>query len=148
MDKAVARAGRNADRLEEILCSLFVKPICSELLREGIPSECIAVRLGSKAPQKIITPNVVFVDIGLVQTNPSEWRKGADQNAQRNGDDHLGSSKYDATNLLSKNFVYRKPPSATEVISSTFVEITVATPFPCPLSRQHSLLSSQFVSNK
>ena len=48
---------------------------------------------------------------------------------------------------LSKQFVYRKPPTGTEVISSTFVEVTVANPFPCPLSRQRSLLTSEFGSS-
>ena len=57
----------------------------------------------------------------------------------------------------SKHFFYRKATSnitnsdvhgLPDSTLTTFVEITVANPFPCPLSRQKSLLISAFSSNR
>lgn len=153
VDKALASVGRKSDRLEEVMCSLFGKPIRNALLRDGIPSNSIVLRLGRQALKAVDTVNAIIVDIGFAQMSFSEHRNGADQATTMNSPQHkrdalLGSSNYDGRNLLSKHFIYRKPPNASEVISSTFVEMTVATPFPCPLSRQRSLLTSEVASAK
>ena len=152
VEKTLANVGRNVNRVEETMCSLFAKPIRNALLLDGIQSESIIFRLGNRSLQPSEKKDVIFVDIGFVQMNIPESRgRGeyanlASPRQERN--ENFGSTNYDGRNVLSKHFIYRKPPSAGEVISSTFVEVTVANKFPCPLSRQRILHISEFASNK
>ena len=91
----------------------------------------------------------MYVDLGFVQITTG---LGTERGFALGGDHAvaLASSPSarediidDSKTLPSKHFMYRKPPSTSQVISSTFVEVTVASPFPCPLSRQRSLLTSE-----
>jgi hypothetical protein len=131
VESALASTARNPDRLEETMCSSFGKPIRNALLRDGSPGS-ILYRLGNHAPPMQEREGDISVDIGFVQMNFSEM------DSNRGDDADFGHQ--------SKHFIYRKPPDATEMISSTFVEMTVANTFPCPLSRQRTLLTSEFVS--
>lgn len=151
VDKAMSSGRTTSSRFEEVLCSLVAKPIRNALLRESIPSASIMFRLGNQSSTESDTGKAVVVDIGFVSMNFADIRLGGDPSrtidpVQKREDLHE-SRIYDGRNLMSKHFIYRKPPSSSEVISSTFVEVTVANPFPCPLSRQRGLLTSEYIAN-
>ncbi len=152
VDKALSTVGPASDHFEEVVCSLVGKPIHAALLRDGILSSSIIFRLGNQSPSENDKRDGVIVDIGFVQLNFMDGPGSVDRrritSPLHRHDDLVGSSNFDGRNLLSKQFIYRKPPGSSAVISSTFVEVTVANPFPCPLSRQRSLLTSEYVSNK
>jgi hypothetical protein len=57
----------------------------------------------------------------------------------------LGSTQQPEA-LESKRFLYRKSSgTVANGFSSRLVELTVARPFPCALSRQRTLITSEFV---
>jgi hypothetical protein len=156
VDKALQTAGRNAERLEEVMCSAFAKPIRNALVRNDVAQNSIVFRLGNQSASESDYGSLVYVDLGFVQlTSGSGTDRGVAVGADRGNTlnsppqarDDMHALTYEGRNLPSKHFTYRKPPSASQVISSTFVEVTVARPFPCPLSRQRSLLTSEFGSN-
>lgn len=149
VDKVLQTVGRDSGKLEETMCSAFAKPIRKALVRHGVPLGSIVFRLGNQSPSENDRSDMVYVDLGFVQAKGLDHGNGknvavASPSHQRHD---FGAANYDGSNLLSKHFTYRKPPGTSEVISSTFVEVTVANSFPSPLSRQQALLMSEFGSN-
>jgi hypothetical protein len=153
VDKALQTAARTPDRLEEVMCSGFTKPIRNALVRHNVAQSSIVFRLGNQSQSESDDGNLVYVDLGFVQMTMGHGTErgvilGGDRGLALSGPSHAREDvSEDTKSLPSKHFMYRKPPSASQVISSTFVEVTVACPFPCPLSRQRSLLTSEFGSN-
>eukprot|EP00934_Nitzschia_sp_Nitz4_P000702 Nitzschia sp. Nitz4//scaffold22_size323478//2066//9634//NITZ4_000488-RA/size323478-processed-gene-0.433-mRNA-1//-1//CDS//3329542878//702//frame0 len=139
VEKALATSEKSgaerSERLEQLMCSTFGKPLRNGLLLSMERSNII-FRLGNQTPTEADKDDkTVYVDIGFVQMNLSRSPHSAIQAGL-------------TTNQQSKRFTYRKPPDLNEVISSTFVEVTVAHEFPSPLSRQRSLLTSEFTSSR
>jgi hypothetical protein len=140
---ALASTARQPDRLEETMCSAFGKPIRNALLRDGSAGSII-FRTGNQAmPEPVQSADTtIYVDIGFVQMNTVS---GLDATW---GDEA-------SFGLESKHFVYRRAEAETDSSKpgrvsdatgpSSFVEMRVANSFPCPLSRQRTLLTSEIV---
>lgn len=142
---AASAGRRHPERLEEIMCLEFVKPLRNALQRDN-GSSSIVFRVGNqKTPS--LPEEGIFVDVAFVQM-------------------HIISSFADAANQRedlafghqSKHFFYRIPQAddapgqKSQTLraggSTGLMEMTVANSFPCPLSRQRTVLTSEFVSTK
>ena len=149
VDSSLANAEDESGGLEEIICQEFSTPIREGLLNSGA-TEPIQVRTCSDGlrPTEPVDSPTTFIDVSFVNRHTSGLdRKGRD----------------DASGWRpSKHFVYRKVqeeqpdedgaagssrPSSPKG-SASLVEMTVAHPFPCALSRQRSLLTSEFTTVK
>ena len=142
VDSAMKNSFRDQSKLEESICSEFGKPIRDSLLRDGV-SYSLVFRFGQSAllPVETVDESTIYIDISFVHWNVS----GIDQ-----------SDLDEASRVQqSKYFYFRKPEPLKSANSnrndhsaSAFVEMTVAQTFPCALSRQRTLLTSEFLSVK
>jgi hypothetical protein len=139
VESSRARTARDASRLEDVMCSEFGKPIREALSRDGTPGS-IVFRAGhdsvpppnaNAVDESIIYVDVSFVQIDVTRDDTAFWRE-------------------------SKHFFYRKPtreeaaPGSRDQLqetAATLVELTVAHTFPSALSRQRTLLTSEFRSS-
>mmetsp|Transcript_42396 Transcript_42396/g.102457 ORF Transcript_42396/g.102457 Transcript_42396/m.102457 type:complete len:2457 (+) Transcript_42396:97-7467(+) len=113
--------------VEDRLCEAFGRSLRSALLKSN---GNVTIVTGSK-PHEAETENGIIVDIGIVKMN-TKFSVGDD------GSDFAQEGKH---------FLYHKPPSANGGKGST-VKMTVAYPFPCPLSRQRTILTSELKTSK
>jgi hypothetical protein len=141
VESTLTKTAKNPSKLEEAMCSEFGKPIRDALLRSGV-TESIVFRFGNRVVPRseAMDDSAIHVDISFVQTTVS----GVDSTA-----------RYENTAWQhSKHFYYRKastaptPSGQNQDIASTLVEMTVAHIFPCALSRQRTLLTSEILSMK
>jgi hypothetical protein len=121
---------KNSDISETAICNAFSKRIRNALL-EDLDSTAIVFGTGITKPD-IIDPDITYIDIGLVHADAFDSRRGI-----KDGFGH----EY-------RRFQYCKPNDAHDGATTTYVEMTVAIAFPCPLSRQRSMLTNEFVSSK
>jgi hypothetical protein len=121
---------KNSDISETAICNAFSKRIRNALL-EDLDSTAIVFGTGITKPD-IIDPDITYIDIGLVHADAFDSRRGI-----KDGFGH----EY-------RRFRYCKPNDAHDGATTTYVEMTVAIAFPCPLSRQRSMLTNEFVSSK
>ena len=126
------------DQLEEMMCSAFGKPLVDSLQRNSGEHIPITFRTGSHATRENgeTIENEMYLDISLVQMSASGQE---DQNFSFESNHFV----YRKALQESNHVVHGLPDSA----GATFVEMTVANPFPCPLSRQRTLLISEFTSS-
>jgi hypothetical protein len=149
-----ASAGKKSDPrvIEERICYEYGKP-----LRDALVSECpkgsvlfrTAGRVGEAASE---SDSTTFLDISMVYMGiPPDQLKLAGK------EESMGPKE-------SKRFYYRKSSSSETIpgtplpgddlpelsadLTSNLVELRVAQQFPCALSRQRALITSEFVSSK
>ncbi|CAJ1934528.1 unnamed protein product [Cylindrotheca closterium] len=113
--------------VEDRLCEAFGSSLRNALLKSG---SNVTIVTGSK-PQVTEPKNGVILDIGIVKMNT----------AFSAGDDGSDFAQQ------GKHFLYHKSSSANGGKGST-VKMTVAHPFPCPLSRQRTILTSELMTSK
>jgi hypothetical protein len=133
VDSAVARSAKDAGRFEELMCSTFGKSIREALLRDDNKAS-IVLKTGNKprAAESHGSNNAVHVEIGFVEMDVSEFDT-------RDGDSTTFGHQ-------DKHFVYHRPTMGST--PTALVKMTVAHPFPCPLSRQRTLLTSELITSK
>ena len=147
VESSLAKCKGDLNRLEDISCSEFGLPIREALLSVGA-TEPISVRTGARGLREPepLDAETTCVDISFVHSHVSGLEKNprSDSSAWRH----------------SKHFIYKKPttsptsedatglPHSPRGVSSSLVEMTLAHAFPCALSRQRSLLTSEFMSMK
>jgi hypothetical protein len=133
VDSAVARSANDAGRFEELMCSTFGKSIREALLRDDNKASIVLkTRNKPLAAESHGSNNSVHVEIGLVEMDVSEFDT-------RDGDRTTFGHQ-------DKHFVYQRPAMGTT--PTALVKMTVAHPFPCPLSRQRTLLTSELITSK
>ena len=132
---AIGKARGDPRKLEDLMCSEFAKPIRDGLKAAGFQGK-IELRTGRRAVlsrlesgQSADSGSAVYLDISFVRTSATAI-------------DKLLSS--DSSWEQSKHLYYLadKPSTSNNVV----VEMTVAHPFPCALSRQRALLTNEILS--
>ena len=130
IEQASQSMPKNSDLSEIAICNAFGKRIRNALL-EDLDATAIVFGTGITKPD-IINPDVTYIDIGLVYADSLDPRRGIKDGF---GHEH-------------RRFRYSKPNDTQDGATTTHVEMTVAITFPCPLSRQRSMLTNEFVSSK
>ena len=146
VDSSLTKCKGDVRHLEAVMCSEFGRPIRDALLSVGA-TEPITVRTGASGLQEPepVDSATTCVDVSFVHCHVSSLDKSP-------RDDSF-------TWRHSKHFIYKKPTSSpTEDVAGrsvspngaacSIVEMTLAHAFPCALSRQRSLLTSEFMSMK
>jgi hypothetical protein len=121
LKSVTGKAGRDQFLSSEKICIQFAKQFIASL-RNECGSANVILRTNASAKDPSNDNNTTYMDVLPVEV------------ATR---DSFGTSY---SSLLSKHFFYRK--------ESGLVEITVANVFPCALSRQSSLLTTEIVATK
>jgi hypothetical protein len=123
-----ASSTKERDQLEESMCAAYGKPILDALRRDDKTASIVFAAGNTRmAHQKEhSTENEIRLAIGFVEMEVSEFHD----------------------NITTKHFVYQKPTDSVDdkASSTTLVKMTVANPFPCPLSRQRTLLTTELMS--
>lgn len=142
VDAAFKLAGKNHGLLEEIMCTEFGKPLRTALSSDGTP---IKFRAGKKAGQSSSQADnaTILMDVAFVQMKLSSFDTNLDDAALTHQSKHfLYQKSNDATDPNKLNQPINLP---INLVSPAFVEMTVANSFPCPLSRQRTLLTTEIV---
>lgn len=114
--------------VEERLCEAFGRSLRSALLKSN--SNVILVTGNNASEGGTKSDDSIVVDIRIVKmTGFSVAEDGTDFTQE------------------GKHFLYQKEPSASGGKGST-MQMTVANPFPCPLSRQRTILTTELASPK
>lgn len=133
VDSAIAGCGKNVDLLEQLMCVSFGKSISKALLRDD-DNASIIVKTGNElsSGESREGTKAIHVDISFVQMDISQF----------------DNRDLDGTTFChqGKHFVYQRPTVGSAL--ATHVKLTVARPFPCPLSRQRTLLTSELIASK
>jgi hypothetical protein len=128
---ALAVGSRMSDSisLADKICNEFGKPLMNALAHEDAS---IMFRVGYEVEDpREKQDSLTYLDISVVHVDIA----GVDA--------PLGTTQPEA--LESKRFLYRKSSGTVATgFSSRLVELTVARPFPCALSRQRTLITSEF----
>jgi hypothetical protein len=128
VDAALSCVPSNSDRLEVSVCTSFLKLIRDALLQD-LDSNLLVFHVGSTIARHGNTTdsnaeNVTNIEVGFVQ--PTDFR--------------LGSEAVVFHEV--RRFKYQLDTKGGSA-DPTVVEMTTATPFPCPLSRQTSVLTNE-----
>lgn len=127
---------KDGQKLEVEICNAFAQPLLNAL------GESVVFRNKEIAGDPNESIGSTFLDISLVHMDTATM----DRNTARGG------------LLESKRFFCRKPDASVQpnncselphflrAVTTNLVEFTVANPFPCPLSRQRILITSEFTS--
>jgi hypothetical protein len=120
----------NSIALADKICHEFGRPLMTALAHEDVS---IMFRVGSQTEEPKDKPSTLtYLDISVVHVDIS----GVDA--------PLGTTQPEVSE--PKRFLYRKSSGTVAAgFSSVLVELTVARPFPCPLSRQRTLITSEFI---
>jgi hypothetical protein len=134
IQQALTSAPRGTDSFETAVCKLFGSLFLDALL-EDLGANSIAFRAGRASNRAVdsIDADVTYVDIGFVYSNGCG----------------LDSAQHDFTtgfDFESRHFRFRRSVDQVGGGMTRFVELSVAKPFPWPLSRQQTILSSEYVS--
>jgi hypothetical protein len=134
---SLAKAVGDPTILEEMMCSEFVKPIRDALQTSANQNGQVTIRTGASGFQSLepADSSKTCIDVSFVSSLDKNPRDDSTVWGQ------------------SKHFFYRKPKSFSEESPphdspASLVEMTVARTFPCALSRQRSLMTSEFLSMK
>jgi hypothetical protein len=146
-----------SSRLETAMCTRFCKSIRDSLLQD-LDSNMVVFRVGGDVGKQGVhtlpTASATIVDIGFVHTNYSSTTPSSDDipgvfesdkvfySESRHFRCYKSSGGGDGGASNSNN-----PASSSPTSTTCFVEMTVAKPFPCPLSRQRSILTNEFVTS-
>jgi hypothetical protein len=145
VDIARTIAKGNTELLEKHICLQFGRPLQQALAQEQ-GSDAVVLSVGTSQDDNSRDPSQTYLDITLVHMDLSGFETD---------DYHHGR----LTPLQSKRFFYKRFVKGDPVVSwgdaktdadsdqrfSTLVEVTVAHPFPCVLSRQRTLLTSEIL---
>jgi hypothetical protein len=131
--KSAIRLNENAKDTSSFsnkICDVFGKALIEGLSNEGVP---VIFRFGNSVEEpKVYDENYVYLDISVVLSSNSRLDAPLESDFSKN--------------IEIKRFVYRKRiETLRKGSSSRLVELTVARPFPCALSRQRTLLTSEFI---
>jgi len=123
-------------RVEQNICAAFAKPLLDALCNE-LTSESIVLSTEPPTDEVLNTKGdtITFLVVSLVNMEPLD--------AMNKRIDAMGSDT--SRPIESKRFFITKK-SSTRSRSTHLVEFTVAQQFPCALSRQRTLITSEFVS--
>jgi len=125
-----AKSKKNSDLSETSICNAYGKSIRNALLQDLNAKEIV---FGTGTPEQDVTDEeTTYINIDVVRAECM----GATKTGLQDG---FG---YDY-----RRFLYSKPTGPEQGVATTYVQMTVAVPFPCPLSRQRSMLTNEFVSS-
>ena len=131
---AMKLAKNDLGQLESFVCREFGK-----LLRASFQPDAAAdpiVLRFDKPHSSSVDTATTYIDICMVYPNLS-------------GFDELGWNDTDAQGLEARHFVHRdKDLSQEEMNTTVVVGTTVTLAFPCPLSRQRSMVTREFIGTK
>jgi len=124
--------------LSEHICSAFAEPLIHSLAKE-IPKNSIV--LTKEVPSKEILgaeeeSNTTYLVVNLVHMKPSSRHQNVDHDVIAQG----GSKRFYFRNRPFLNSFRHQGSSA----KAGFVELTVANLFPCGLSRQRTVITSEY----
>ena len=119
-----------SDLSEIAICNAFGKSIRNALLQDS--DATTMVFSSGIAKSDVTNPDTTHIDISLVHTDSFDSNSGIE----------------DSFRCECRRFRYCKPRDTQVEAAATHVEMTVAIAFPCPLSRQRSMLTNEFVSSK
>jgi len=139
--------------LESRICSAFGKPL-HEMLSKEIPKGQLIMRTSVfEESADADHTGKTFLDIALVHVDPSSV-----------DDDLVGGRRQlqqQQDTMESKRFFYRKAASSFALsqqgvelsgllnnVATNMVELTVAHKFPCPLSRQRTVIASEIMGDR
>uniref|UniRef100_A0A7S4ITR2 Uncharacterized protein n=2 Tax=Odontella aurita TaxID=265563 RepID=A0A7S4ITR2_9STRA len=150
---AIAKATTSKGNEEQSICSAFAEPLLAALSTE-VPYESISVldEIPSESSLNLKRETRTFLVVTMVrmQVSSISSRRVFDFSA---GAPNSGESKH---------FIYKKKDAFRQqqaepgllssgqlsALSSRFVELTVAHQFPCALSRQRTLITSELLTGK
>lgn len=122
------------DQLEDVICSIIGKPILNALIHYD-KSSTIAFNTVGRSRKNKQKDADIFLEIGFVNMDISSF-----ETTERGGA---------AFGMMGKHFHYQKPAADEEGKSVTnLVKMTVANPFPCPLSRQRTVLTTEVLASR
>ena len=119
---------KNSDQYETAICNAYGKSIRNALLQD---SNVAVIVFGIGTPEPDVTKaDTTHVSIDVVRAEGfdaarTDFHGGIGQNCRR--------------------FLYSKPIDPKQEIAASFVQMTVALSFPCPLSRQRSMFTNEVV---
>ena len=122
------------DKLEDLICSTIGKPILDALIHYDKSSTIVFNTVGRSKKNKQKDADI-FLEIGFVNMDISSFEMTEKGGA--------------AFGMMGKHFHYQKPAADEEGKSVTnLVKMTVANPFPCPLSRQRTVLTTEVLASR
>ena len=125
---------KNGEKLEVKICNAFAQPLLNVL------GESVVFRNSEIVGDPNESIGSTFLDISLVHMDIATMNRDAARGGL----------------LESKRFFCRKPDASFQLnnsselpqflrgVATNLIEFTVANPFPCPLSRQRTLITSEF----
>ncbi len=131
IEEAMKSENKRADLSETAICNAYSKSIRNALLQD-LNAKSIIFGTGTPEPD-VIEADTTYVNIDIVR---AECLGGTNTDLR----DGFG---YDY-----RRFLYSKPVALGEEVAKTFVQMTVAVSFPCPLSRQRSMLTNEIVPSE
>jgi len=143
VQEALSSVPINSSRLEAVMCTAFCKFIRDALLQD-VDTSRVIFRVGSGenelkdgTKQENNEEATTYIEIGLVQTSCTSpvSEVGLEYNA---------AIFYNE----SRHFRYQKSFSIEDGAAVSMIEMTVANSFPCPLSRQRSMLTNEYLAAK
>jgi hypothetical protein len=130
IQEAVKSKNKNSDLSETAICNAYGNSIRNALLQDLNAKEIV---FSTGTPQPDVTDEeTTYINIDVVRAECMGATKAGLQ-------DGFG---YDY-----RRFLYTKPTGPEQGVATTYVQMTVAISFPCPLSRQRSMLTNEFVSS-
>mmetsp|Transcript_28831 Transcript_28831/g.62089 ORF Transcript_28831/g.62089 Transcript_28831/m.62089 type:complete len:994 (+) Transcript_28831:2-2983(+) len=129
IQQASKSESKNSNLSETAICNAFAKSIRNALLQD-LDATTIVFGTGIPTPD-VPNPDMTYINIDIV-------RRGS-LNSKTAMRDDSGSN--------ARRFIYSKPCDPQEGAATTYVQMTVALSFPCPLSRQRSMLTNELVSS-
>jgi hypothetical protein len=124
------KSEKKSDLSEKTICNAFERSIRKALLQD-VDGKEIVFRTGKPEPDGT-NEGKLFVSIDVVR-------------AECIGATKIG--RQDGFACDYRRFLYSKPMDLEHGVAATFVRMTVAISFPCPLSRQRSMLTNELDSS-
>ncbi|KAG7349177.1 Dock homology region 2 domain containing protein [Nitzschia inconspicua] len=139
VDSVLSSTHIDSDRLEIAMCTAFLKLVRDTLL-EDLDSQLLMFHVGSNCPipingETLNTSDVTHISVCIVQPIDPRTAPG-----------NATVESEDVSLQQSRRFRYRTGSSGKSS-NHTLVELTVATAFPSPLSRQRSLLTHEYFAS-
>jgi hypothetical protein len=149
VQQTLSSVPKESSRLETVMCTRFCRLIRDGLLQEDVDgSNLVAFRVGGGGSTETVnngsSSSATTIDVGFVYGDSSS--STSSYSIVDDADDNTGGLFYNE----SRHFRYYKSSTTRNDGTSTttsFVEMTVANTFPCPLSRQKSVLTNEFIKS-
>eukprot|EP00980_Cylindrotheca_fusiformis_P014003 scaffold3653_cov124-Cylindrotheca_fusiformis.AAC.6 len=133
VESAIAGCAHDSDRLEQVMCSAFGESIRAALLSDGSNATILLKTGGRPNPTESHDGGpIILVEVGFVEMDVPDF--------------DISDADVTSFGHQGKHFIYERQGDETTL--AAFLKMTVARPFPCTLSRQRTLLTSELVASK